>query len=155
MTVNFITREEVKASLEDIYDFERIIARISFGNANPKELLRLKASLRAFEDIRAKIIKLDNPELTQLVERAFDSFALIELLEKAISEDAPLVIANGDVFNFGYDKDLDQLIKISKNSRQFILDLEEQEKAKTGIKNLKIGYNRVFGYYIEVTNSPT
>ncbi|HKM02506.1 MAG TPA: DNA mismatch repair protein MutS [Bacilli bacterium] len=153
LTVNFITREEVKASLEDIYDFERIIARISFGNANPKELLRLKASLRAFEDIRAKIIKLDNPELTQLVERAFDSFALIELLEKAISEDAPLVIANGDVFNFGYDKDLDQLIKISKNSRQFILDLEEQEKAKTGIKNLKIGYNRVFGYYIEVTNS--
>jgi len=153
LTVNFITREEVKASLEDIYDFERIIARISFGNANPKELLRLKASLRAFEDIRAKIIKLDNPELTQLVERAFDSFALIELLEKAISEDAPLVIANGDVFNFGYDKDLDLLIKISKNSRQFILDLEEQEKAKTGIKNLKIGYNRVFGYYIEVTNS--
>lgn len=152
-TVNYITREEVKNSLDEIYDFERIIARISFGSANPKELLRLKSSLRAFEEIKAKIKLLDNPELTELVERAFDSTPLISLLEKAISEDAPLLIANGDVFNFGYDKELDELIKISKNSRQFILELEEQEKIKTGIKNLKIGYNRVFGYYIEVTNS--
>lgn len=153
LTVNFITREEVKASLEDIYDFERIIARISFGNANPKELLRLKTSLLAFETIKAKVKNINNPELNELFDRAFDSSKLIELLEKAISEDAPLVIANGDIFNFGYDKQLDELIKISKNSRQFILDLEEQEKIKTGIKNLKIGYNRVFGYYIEVTNS--
>ncbi len=153
LTVNFISREEVKNLLEDIYDFERIIARISFGNANPKELLRLKQSLKSFKEIKQKIELLNNPELSDLVGRSFDSTPLIDLLEKSISEDAPLVIANGDIFNYGYDKELDELIRISKNSRQFILELEEQEKAKTGIKNLKIGYNRVFGYYIEVTNS--
>lgn len=153
LTVNFITREESKDALQEIYDFERIIARISFGNANPKELLRLKQSLKAFEALRAKILKLDSPELQELVKRAFDSTALINLLEKAISEEAPLVIANGDIFNLGYNKELDELIKISKHSRQYILELEEQEKEKTGIKNLKIGYNRVFGYYIEITNS--
>lgn len=153
LTVNFITREESKDALQEIYDFERIIARISFGNANPKELLRLKQSLKAFEALRAKILKLDSPELQELVKRAFDSTALIKLLEKAISEEAPLVIANGDIFNLGYNKELDELIKISKHSRQYILELEEQEKEKTGIKNLKIGYNRVFGYYIEITNS--
>lgn len=153
LIVNYITREEVKEAMQEIYDFERIIARISFGNANPKELLRLKHSLKAFETLKEKILKIDSPELTNLVERAFDSIPLINLLEKAISEDAPLVIANGDIFNFGYNQQLDELIKISKNSRQFILELEEQEKQKTGIKNLKIGYNRVFGYYIEVTNS--
>lgn len=153
LMVNFITREEIKRHLEDIYDFERIIARISFGNANPKELLRLKQSLKSFIDIRGKIQKIDSPELNALTDKAFDPAKLVDLLERSISEDAPLVVANGDVFNFGYDKELDQLIKISKNSRQFILELEEQEKQKTGIKNLKIGYNRVFGYYIEVTNS--
>lgn len=153
LTVNFISREEVKNLLEDIYDFERIIARISFGNANPKELLRLKQSLKSFKEIKQKIELLNNPELSDLVGRSFDSTPLIDLLEKSISEDAPLVIANGDIFNYGYDNELDELIRISKNSRQFILELEEQEKAKTGIKNLKIGYNRVFGYYIEVTNS--
>lgn len=153
LTVNFISREEVKNLLEDIYDFERIIARISFGNANPKELLRLKQSLKSFKEIKQKSELLNNPELSDLVGRSFDSTPLIDLLEKSISEDAPLVIANGDIFNYGYDKELDELIRISKNSRQFILELEEQEKAKTGIKNLKIGYNRVFGYYIEVTNS--
>lgn len=153
LTVNFISREEVKNLLEDIYDFERIIARISFGNANPKELLRLKQSLKSFKEIKQKVELLNNPELSELLGRSFDSTPLIDLLEKAISEDAPLVIANGDIFNYGYNKELDELIKISKNSRQFILELEEQEKAKTGIKNLKIGYNRVFGYYIEVTNS--
>ena len=153
LTVNFITREEILDSLEEIYDLERIIARISFGNANPKELLRLKSSLRAFEEIKVRIRRIDNPELTELVDRAFDSTGLTGLLEKAISEEAPLLVANGDVFNFGYDKELDELIKISKNSRQFILELEEGEKVRTGIKNLKIGYNRVFGYYIEVTNS--
>lgn len=153
LTVNFISREEAKNLLEDIYDFERIIARISFGNANPKELLRLKQSLKSFKEIKQKIELLNNPELSDLVGRSFDSTPLIDLLEKSISEDAPLVIANGDIFNYGYDKELDELIRISKNSRQFILELEEQEKAITGIKNLKIGYNRVFGYYIEVTNS--
>ena len=96
-----------------------LLRALVLGNANPKELLRLKSSLRAFEEIKVRIRRIDNPELTELVDRAFDSTGLTGLLEKAISEEAPLLVANGDVFNFGYDKELDELIKISKNSRQF------------------------------------
>lgn len=151
--VNYLTREEVKKHFNSIYDLERIVARIAFGNANPRDLLRLKNSLIALEEARALINKIDNVHVAVLYKKLGSAQSIIKLIEQSISEEAPLQISSGEIFKYNYHAELDKLIDLSHGGKKWISDLEEKEREKTGIKTLKIGYNRVFGYYIEISNS--
>ncbi|MDY0214862.1 MAG: DNA mismatch repair protein MutS [Bacilli bacterium] len=151
--VNYITREEIKEHFRSIYDLERIVARIAFGTANPRDLLRLKTSLISLEKAWKLLGKIREPEISALYDDLASNESLIRLIDKAISEDAPLQISGGDIFKYGYYAPLDELIDLSHGGKKWISAFEEQEKDRTGIRNLKVGYNRVFGYFIEVSNS--
>lgn len=153
LIVNYLSREDLRKLLNEIYDLERLIARIAFGNANGRDFLQLCSSLSAVPSIKNIIANLHNSTLKQMSESIADFSALTALLEKAISPDAPITIKDGGIFNRGYNAELDELLEIAHNSKRYIANLEQQEREKTGIKNLRIGFNKVFGYYIEVTNS--
>lgn len=150
--VNFVTRAEILEEFTHIYDLERIIARIAFGSANPRDLLRLKTSLVALEKSRKLIGKIREPEIRALYDRLQNNEAIINLIEESISEEAPLLVSQGGVFKYGYHETLDELIELSHGSKKWINTFEEKEKARTGIRNLRVGYNRVFGYFIEISN---
>lgn len=145
---NFIKREELKGYLSELYDLERIAARIAYGNANPKDIIRLQRSLQYAPAI-LKILKESNiyPEY-EGIDECQDIY---ELLTGALVEDPPLLLSDGGVFQTGYNAELDQLRSITTNAQKWIAELEQKEKERTGIKTLKIGYNRVFGYFIEVS----
>lgn len=153
LIVNFLSREDLRKQLNEIYDLERLIARISYGNANGRDFLQLQTSLQTVPAIKKLITHLDNSTLTQIADSIDDFTDLCALLTKAISPDAPLTIREGGIFNRGYNQELDELIDIAHNSKRYIANLEAKERERTGIKTLKIGFNKVFGYYIEVTNS--
>jgi len=153
LIVNFLSREDLRKQLNEIYDLERLIARISYGNANGRDFLQLQASLQAVPVIKKLIAHLNNSPLAQMANSMDDFTGLCDLLNKAISPDAPLTIREGGIFNRGYHQELDELIEIAHNSKRYIANLEAKERERTGIKNLKIGFNKVFGYYIEITNS--
>lgn len=150
---NFIVREEIRLSLQQMYDLERIIAKVSFGNVNPRDLLQLLQSLEAFKPIKQKLNVLKNIHLNELLDKCDDFAFLIKLLQRSIREDAPLTINEGGIFKQDYHEGLDELIDLTKGGRRWITQFEETEREKTGIKNLKVGYNSVFGYYIEISNS--
>lgn len=139
--------------LGGIYDLERIISRISYGTIDAKDCLSLKRSISALPVVRG-LLKDTQSGLLQGIYQNMDDLAdLFELLEKAINEDAPVGIMDGNIIRPGYDAEIDQLISASKNGKNWLAQLEAREKEETGIKNLKVGYNKVFGYYIEVTKS--
>ena len=142
---NFIVKEKLATYLNDIYDLERLIGRISYGNLNARDMIQLLKSLSVLPNIKEEleIIHYDK-EL-----KTMDS--LVELLEISINPDAPLSLKEGNLIKDGYNAQLDELRHIKNNSKDFILNQEEEERKRTGIKNLKIGYNKVFGYYIEVS----
>ena len=145
LSTEFILRDDLIKSLDNIYDLERLVGRITYGNLNAKDLLQLKTSLKELPNI-SKILK----ELKYDKEiETFDE--VYSLLEKSILEDAPFTLHEGHLIKEGYNTELDELKKISSGSKDFILELEQQEKQRTGIKNMKVGFNKVFGYYIEVS----
>ncbi len=145
LSTEFILRDDLIKSLSNVYDLERLVARITYGNLNAKDLLQLKTSLKELPNI-SKILK----ELKY--EKEINTFdEVYSLLEKSILEDAPFTLHEGHLIKEGYNNELDELKKISSGSKDFILELEKDEKEKTGIKNLKVGFNKVFGYYIEVS----
>ncbi len=145
LSTEFILRDDLIKSLSNVYDLERLVGRITYGNLNAKDLLQLKTSLKELPTI-SKILK----ELKY--EKEIETFEEVySLLEKSILEDAPFTLHEGHLIKEGYNSELDELKKISSGSKDFILELEQQEKIKTGIKNLKVGFNKVFGYYIEVS----
>ena len=149
LSTEFILRDDLIKELGNVYDLERLAGRISYGNLNAKDLLQLKASLKSLPKIKdiLKQIKFDK-KLETLEE-------LYELLDKTILEDAPFTLHEGHLIKPGYNEELDELKKISSGSKDFILELEQKEKERTGIKNLKVGFNKVFGYYIEVSKGQT
>ncbi len=151
--VNYISRAEIKDHFKSVYDLERIVARIAFGSANPRDLLRLKSSLISLEAARRILGKIREPEISELYDELASNKNIINLIERAISEEAPLQISGGDIFKYGYYEPLDELIDLSHGGKKWINTFEEKEKERTGIKNLRVGYNRVFGYFIEVSNS--
>lgn len=147
---NFLKKEDLKTLLANVYDIERINARIAYGSASPRDLLRLEKTLA----IAPKIIEIfKSANCSQDVVKMDPCTELYQLLQGVIDPDAPLQVREGGVFAKGYLAQLDELLEIKKNGKQWILDLEVQERERTGIKSLKIGYNRVFGYYIEVSNA--
>ena len=145
LLTEFIYKEELIKLLDDVYDLERLAGRISYGNVNARDMLQLLRSLKVLP--RIKDI-LNNIHYDKTVDTCDE---LCNLLERSIEEDPPITIKEGGLIKEGYNNELDELKSIRKNSKDFIIALENQEKERTGIKNLKIGYNKVFGYYIEIS----
>ena len=141
----FILKEDLKGLLFEVYDLERLSGRISYGNTNGRDLLQLKNSLKVLPDIKNILTKLDfRSDLETLPD-------LYDLLDRSIDIDAPVTIKEGGIIKTGYSKELDELKLAKTSGKDFILKMENEEKERTGIKNLKVGYNKVFGYYIEVS----
>ena len=143
--VNFLVKENISTYLLDIYDLERLIGRISYGNLNARDMVQLLKSLKILPNIKQELESINYDRKLKTLD------SLVALLEKSINPDAPLTLKEGNLIKDNYDKRLDELRSIKNNSRDFILKQEEAERKRTGIKNLKIGYNKVFGYYIEVS----
>ena len=147
----FLIREDLKTCLKNIYDLERLIAKINFGSASGRDLIQLKKSLQVVPSLLDSINLLGNNYLLSFEGVNENFVSLTSLLESAISEDAPITVKEGGIFKKGFNKELDELIDLSSSSKTWIASLETREKERTGIKTLRVGYNRVFGYYIEVS----
>ncbi len=145
LSTEFILRDDLIKSLDNVYDLERLVGRITYGNLNAKDLLQLKSSLKELPNIKDILNKLQFKSEIETFEEIY------LLLEKTILEDAPFSIHEGHLIKEGYNEELDELKKISSGSKDFILEMEKEEKERTGIKNLKVGFNKIFGYYIEVS----
>ncbi|KFN89671.1 DNA mismatch repair protein MutS [Tetragenococcus muriaticus] len=149
----FFEREDLKEALTKVYDLERLAGRVAFGNVNGRDLLQLKSSLEQIPAIRTVLQGIDQGEWTQTLNNLEPMTDLVELIAQSINEEAPVEITEGNVIKDGFSQQLDQYRKAMRNGKQWIAELEAKEREKTGIKNLKVGYNRVFGYYIEITKA--
>ena len=146
---NFMLRENLKEHLVYVYDMERLASRMAYGSASPRDVLQLVATLEHAKPILDLAIFLDSyPEFSQVP----DCQELYNEIKNAIVENPPLTLKEGGVFNDGYNQELDEVRRIAKKGKDFILELEAKERERTGVKSLKIGYNRIFGYFIEVRN---
>ena len=150
---NPILGNNLAEQLKLIYDFERLAARVASGNANGRDLLAIKRSVNTLPDIKNALEYTSSNLLTEINEQIIDLSFLGEIIEKAINPDAPITIKEGDLILPGYSEDLDQLKDSIKDAKNWIAGLEGRERERTGIKNLKVGFNKVFGYYIDVTRS--
>ena len=145
--------ETMRELISGVYDVERLLSRIAYESVNPRDCLALTASLDMIPLIRDKGSCFTAPLIRECLDQMDPMSDLAEILRKAIDPDAPMLIKDGGIFRKGYNEELDELRDASENGRQYITDLENREREATGIKNLKVGYNRVFGYYIEVSKS--
>ena len=139
----FLLKSELKTLLFEIYDLERLTGKVACSNLNARDVLQLKTSIKVLPDINEILKQLNLKELETFQE-------LYELLENSIKEEVPLTIKEGGIIKDGFNKEIDELRNIKNNGKEFISNFEREEKERTGIKGLKIGYNKVFGYYIEV-----
>ncbi|GLK87969.1 DNA mismatch repair protein MutS [Pseudomonas turukhanskensis] len=142
--------ENLQPQLKEIGDVERILARIGLRNARPRDLARLRDALAALPDLQMAMANLESPHLQTLAGTVSTYPELAELLARAIIDNPPAVIRDGGVLKTGYDAELDELQSLSENAGQYLMDLETREKARTGLANLKVGYNRIHGYFIEL-----
>ena len=146
---NFMLRENLKEHLVYVYDMERLASRMAYGSASPRDVLQLVATLEHAKPILDLAISLDSyPEFSQVP----DCQGLYNEIKNVIIENPPLTLKEGGVFNDGYNQELDEVRRIAKKGKDFILELEAKERERTGVKSLKVGYNRIFGYFIEVRN---
>ena len=148
-----ITREELREYLNPIYDLERLVTRVTYLSANPRDLIAFKNSIAMLPPIKALLTDFKGAMLTE-IENDMDSLEeLYELIEGAINDDPPILVREGEIIKDGYNADVDKYRKAKTEGKTWLAELEAKERDKTGIKNLKIKYNKVFGYYLEVTNS--
>ncbi len=143
----FILAEELRNDLYEVYDLERLCGKLSFGSANGKDLLQLKASLKVLPSIKEKLEKIG------FYEKITTMSDLYDLLEKSIYEEPPNTVKEGYLIKDGYSSELDELKDLSRGGKDFISRFETEERERTGIKGLKVGFNKVFGYYIEISKS--
>ena len=141
----FILKSDLRDALDGVYDIERLTGRVALGAASARDLLQLKNSLKRLPAVLEILKKIEYPNTFEV------PYDLYNLLNASINEDAPITLKEGGLIKEGYNKELDELKNIRKNGKDFIAQFENEEKIRTGIKNLKVGYNRVFGYYIEVS----
>ncbi len=141
----FIIKNDLQTTLQEVYDLERLSGRVAFGNCNARDLIQLKNSLKVLPDIKASLEKINYYKVLDTIDE------LYELLEKSIYETPPVGLKEGYLIKEGYNSELDELKDLRKGGKDFLARFEAEERARTGIKNLKIGYNKVFGYYIEVS----
>ena len=147
----FLVKKEIKTIFKNVYDLERIIARISANQANAKDLVWLRRSLERMPDLVSEIKKLDMASSRNLANNINTHRDLYELLEKALVNDPPLSVKEGGLINDGFNNELDEVRKIRTNGKDWILNYEQKERERFNVKTLKVGYNRVTGYYIEVS----
>lgn len=145
LQTEFILRDDLKKSLNQVYDIERLIGRVCYGNLNARDLLQLNSSLKALPIIKKILEEIKYDKEIEV----FDE--LVSLFDNSLNEEPPISLKEGNLIKKGYNKELDELRDLSSGSKDFLLELEQREKARTGIKNLKVGYNKVFGYYIEIS----
>ncbi len=148
-----LVRQQFQQALAEIYDFERILTRIEVGTANARDLVALKASLAVLPGIKAGLATLEAKRLAAAGVAIATHGDVHDLITAAIADNPPLAVREGGMIRVGYDLELDELRALARDSRQFVQDLEAREREATGIKSLKVGYNKVFGYYIEITNA--
>lgn len=149
----FFERADLQEALTKVYDMERLAGRVAFGSVNGRDLLQLKSSLQQVPRIRTVLQGIDTGQWHTLLERMEPMDDLVALIERAINEEAPLQITEGNIIKDGFDTQLDKYREAMHNGKKWIAELEAKERQATGIKNLKVGYNRVFGYYIEITKA--
>ena len=145
--------EDIHADLKQVGDIERILSRVALGSARPRDLARLRDALSVIPAIRSKLQDLDSPLAAGIAERAPEFPQWVSRLQAAIIENPPVVIRDGGVLAEGYDSELDELRSLSENAGDYLVKLEERERERTGISTLKVGYNRVHGYYIEISKA--
>ena len=150
-TTHFIQRESIKEILKDIYDLERLSSRIAFGNINARDLKWISSSLKVVPELKNQLLSLDEPLISALADHFTDLSHITNLIDQAIVDNPPLTVKEGNLIKEGFNEELDELRYIRDHGKQWLAQFEQNERDKTGIKGLKVGYNRVFGYYIEVT----
>jgi len=150
---NPIFKGDIVEALKKVYDIERIVGKISYGNANARDLISLKNSVKQLPDIKKILSNANSTLLKELYNNLDELTDIYELIEEAIVEDPPIVIKEGGMIKQGYNNEIDEYKKASTEGKTWLIELEAKEKELTGIKGLKVGFNRVFGYYIEVTKS--
>ncbi|MFT9597429.1 DNA mismatch repair protein MutS [Mesobacillus sp.] len=149
----FFERQELREKLKEVYDLERLAGRVAFGNLNPRDLMQLKRSLLQVPSLKHILESLSHEEAATMADRLDPCEEAADLLEQAIVDNPPISVKEGNIIRDGYDHQLDQYRDASRNGKTWIAMLERDEREKTGIRSLKVGYNRVFGYYIEVTKA--
>ena len=150
---HMITREELREYLNAVYDLERLITRIACQTANPKDLLALKNSIQMLPPVKSLLSEFSCEMLLEITEEIDPLEDIFDLISSGIDEDAPILVHDGGIIKSGYDEEVDRLKRARTESKTWLAQLEAAERENTGIKNLKIKYNKVFGYYLEVTNS--
>lgn len=148
-----ITREEIREYLNSIYDLERLMTRITLNTANPRDMLAFKNSIRYLPDIKLQLRVLESKRFNEIADDLDELTDIYDMLEAAIIDEPPITIKEGGIFREGYSTELDRLKVAKSECKNWLAELENQEREATGIKNLRIKYNKVFGYYFEVTNS--
>ena len=146
-------RNNIDEQFHQMGDLERIISRVAVGRVSPREVVQLKNALKAIELVKAECLSTNNKSLNRIGEQLNLCASLRDRIEKEINVDPPQLVAKGDVIASGYDKELDNLRSIRDNGKQYLLEIQEKEIAQTGISSLKVGFNNVFGYYLEVRNT--
>jgi len=150
---NMVFREEIREYLQPVYDLERLMGKIHYGSANPRDLLAFKQSLKMLPFIKELLKESNDSELLDLYDK-FDSLTdIYDLIEESIDEEAPILVREGGIIRNGFNENVDELRNAKTDGKRWLAELEAKDRERTGIKNLRIKYNRVFGYYFEVTNS--
>jgi DNA mismatch repair protein mutS len=148
---HYFEKSDVKTSLKEVYDLERISTKVSYNIVSPKELLNLKKTLKQIPQIKNILKGFDSEKLVDIANNIDELEDLYDFLEKTIHEEAGQTVKDGNVIKLGFNEELDSYKNASKNGNKVLLEIEEREKNRTGIKNLKVGYNKIFGYFIEIS----
>jgi len=148
---HYFEKSDVKTSLKEVYDLERISTKVSYNIVSPKELLNLKKTLKQIPQIKNILKGFDSKKLVDIANNIDELEDLHDFLEKTIHEEAGQTVKDGNVIKLGFNEELDSYKNASKNGNKVLLEIEEREKNRTGIKNLKVGYNKIFGYFIEIS----
>ncbi|MGV3488329.1 MAG: DNA mismatch repair protein MutS [Tuberibacillus sp.] len=149
----YFERQALRDAFSQVYDLERLVGRVSFGNVNARELLQLKRSLEQVPEIIRTLKSIEDDAIQAFAEEMDPCSDVCELINRSIVEDPPISVKEGGMIRDGYNKQLDEYRYVAKNGKAWIAELEQKERELTGIKSLKVGYNKVFGYYIEVTRA--
>ena len=150
---NAICREEIREYLNPVYDLERLVGKITYQSANPRDLIAFQSSLSMLPSVKCILKDMESDLLKEIYEELDPLEELCDLVGRAIQEEPPLAMKEGGIIKDGYNEEVDRLRKAKSEGKNWLADLETREREKTGIKNLRIRYNKVFGYYLEVTNS--
>jgi DNA mismatch repair protein MutS len=150
---DMILRGEIIDTLKKVYDIERLAGKMTYGNSNARDMISLRNSLYKLPEVKKALSTCQAPYLKELYSELDELQDIHELIEKSIVDEPPMTIKDGGIIKLGYDPEIDRLKTATTDGKSWLIQLEQEEKEKTGIKNLKVGFNKVFGYYIEVTKS--